>query len=192
MALTEAEGSALARLAAETVEAALRGLTTLAAPPGSAALAAPGASFVTLEATGELRGCVGTIEPARPLYLDVVRNAERAMRDPRLPPVTVADWPKLDVKVSVLGPLQPLPAATAAELARALRPHESGVLITDGQRRATYLPAVWEKLPDPESFVASLLAKGGWPAGPWPAGMRAWSYTSAEYRDAGPRDTITA
>jgi AmmeMemoRadiSam system protein A len=185
-----ADGAALVHLAAAVVQARLAGRPVPDEAPGRAALALPGASFVTLEAAGKLRGCIGTIEAARPLYLDVIRNAERAMRDPRLPPVEAAEWPALDIKVAVLTPGGPIPAGTRAAFLAALRPGVDGVLITDGQRRATFLPAVWAKMTDPERFVDALLAKGGWPAGDWPAGLTASTYTTAEYSDPAPRDPL--
>jgi AmmeMemoRadiSam system protein A len=149
------------------------------------ALAAVGASFVTLESRGRLRGCVGTIEANRPLHQDVVRNTLRAMRDPRLPPVVAADWPDLDVKVAVLTPGGPLPTTSRADLEAALRPGVDGVLLTDGWRRATFLPAVWAKLPDPAQFVAGLLGKGGWPG--WPEHVEASRYTTEVFVDPAPR-----
>lgn len=188
--LAPTDGAALARLAAATVRARLVGRPVPDAVPASAVLALPGASFVTLEAAGRLRGCIGTIEAAGPLYLDVVRNAERAMRDPRMPPVQAAEWPALDVKVAVLTPGGAIPAGTRAEFLEALRPGVDGVLITDGQRRATFLPAVWAKLTDPGRFVDSLLAKGGWPADAWPEGLVASTYTTTEYRDPSPRPPL--
>jgi AmmeMemoRadiSam system protein A len=185
-----ADGAALAHLAAAVVQARLAGRPVPDGVPDRAVLARPGASFVTLEATGKLRGCIGTIEAARPLYLDVIRNAERAMRDPRLPPVEAAEWPVLDIKVSVLTPGDAIPAGTRAGFMAALRPGVDGVLITDGRRRATFLPAVWAKISDPERFVDSLLAKGGWPVAEWPADLAATTYTTAEYRDPAPRDPL--
>jgi len=188
--LVPTDGAVLARLAEATVQARLLGRPVPTAVPARAALAEPGASFVTLEAAGKLRGCIGTIEAARPLYLDVVRNAQRAMRDPRMPPVEAAEWPALDVKVAVLTPGDTIPTGTRAEFVGALRPGVDGVLITDGPRRATFLPAVWAKLVDPERFVDSLLAKGGWPTDAWPAGLTASTYTTTEYRDPAPRDPL--
>lgn len=185
-----ADGAVLVRLAAAVVQARLAGRPVPDEVPHRAALALPGASFVTLEAAGKLRGCIGTIEAARPLYLDVIHNAERAMRDPRLPPVEAAEWPVLDVKVAVLTPGGPIPAGTRAEFTAALRPGGDGVLITDGRRRATFLPAVWTRLTDPGRFVDALLAKGGWPAGEWPAGLVASTYAASEYRDPAPRDPL--
>lgn len=197
-----ADGVALARLACDAIGVVLKGrelggpgvdvagpdgLGLDAMPPPGSPLWEPGASFVTIERAGALRGCVGTIAVSRPLCLDVVRNAEGATRDPRLPPVTLAEWPELDVKVSVLSALEPLDVAGPADLADALRPGVDGVLLAEGDRRATFLPSVWHKVGDPRRFIGALLAKGGWPAGQWPAGMRVSRYSCAEYVDRAPR-----
>jgi AmmeMemoRadiSam system protein A len=191
LSLTPAEGATLVRLAVAAIAARLRGLPADGRPPASAHLRAVGASFVTLESHGDLRGCIGTLEGVRPLYLDVSRNARRAMNDPRLPPVTVEDWSQLDVKVSVLSQPEPLPTASRAELVAALRPGIDGLILIDGGgRRATFLPAVWAKLPEPERFVAALLAKGGWPDCEWPEDLRAARYTSEEYADPAPRTPL--
>lgn len=194
------DGALLARLAAAAVGARLAGRRVESAVDGQPlpinvhefpALVAKAASFVTLERCGMLRGCVGSLEAARPLYRDVLRNAVRAMNDPRLPPVCLEDWPDLDVKVSVLGPPEPVPAASREALVAALRPGVDGLILTDGRRRATFLPAVWDKLPDPERYVAALLNKGGWPDGDeWPRGLAARRYVSKEFRDPAPREAF--
>lgn len=190
--LHASDGAVLARLAATAISARLAGAPPDGRPPATRTLRAMGASFVTLERAGTLRGCIGTLEPVRPLYRDVIHNAVRAMADPRLPAVTAADWPDLDVKVSVLSCAEPLPVAGLAELLAALRPGVDGLTLADGQRRATFLPAVWAKLPEPERFLNALLDKGGWPPGQWPAGITAQRYTAAEYRDPAPRGTCGA
>src|SRR5262245_8420113 len=138
--LSPTDGAVLARLAAAAVAARLAARPLDGRPPVSAALRAAGASFVTLEHNGKLRGCIGSLEPVRPLYRDVLRNAIRAARDPRLPPVTRAELPCLDIKVSVLSEPEPLPAATPAVLVAALRPGIDGVILTDDEHRATFLP----------------------------------------------------
>jgi AmmeMemoRadiSam system protein A len=189
-ALDPTDGASLARLAVVTVAARLRDQPVPDRIPTVSALAIDGASFVTLENDGRLLGCVGTIKAARPLYLDVIRNAQRAMRDPRLPPVTAADWPVLDVKVAVLSAPAPVSAASRDALVAALRPGIDGVLITDGTRRATFLPAVWGRLADPHEFLLALLLKGGWPEHGWPTQLAAWRYTTVEYRDLAPRGTL--
>jgi uncharacterized protein len=186
-ALADAEGAELMVLAVAAVAARLSGGAIRRPEPVSAALRACGASFVTLEVGGDLRGCIGTLEPARPLYLDVTRNAARAMRDPRLPPVTAADWPELDVTVSVLSTPQPMVAPDLEALLADLRPGVDGLLLTDGVRRATFLPKVWTKVPEPDRFVAALLRKGGWPDS-WPPRLAVRRYTAVEFHDRSPRE----
>jgi AmmeMemoRadiSam system protein A len=186
-ALTPDDGTVLAGLAVAAVAARLAGHPLDGASPLSTALQADGASFVTLRTSGELRGCIGTLKPVRPLYRDVTRNAVRAMTDPRLPPVTAGDWPRLDVSVSVLSPAEALPCADRAGLLAALRPGIDGLILSQGSRRATFLPTVWTRLSSPERFVNALLAKGGWPAGAWPSGLSASRYTTTEFHDRSPR-----
>jgi AmmeMemoRadiSam system protein A len=180
--LTTADGAVLARLAVTAVDARLGARPLDGRLPASRPLRALGASFVTLECAGALRGCIGTLEPVRPLYRDVVRNAVRASNDPRLPAVTAAEWPALAVKVSVLSCAEPLLVSGPADLLAALRPGVDGLILTDGRRRATFLPTVWGKLPDPRRFLAALLDKGGWPPGAWPPGLTAQRYTAQEYQ----------
>jgi AmmeMemoRadiSam system protein A len=190
-ALSRADGVRLARLAVSALETHLTGGTFAPDPPVSAVLNRPGASFVTLERDGVLRGCIGTIEVIRPLWCDVVRNAVRAATDPRLPAVTAADWPGLDVKLSVLGPWEPVPADAASTLVAQLRPGVDGLVLTDGTRRATFLPAVWSKLAEPDRFVAALLAKGGWSTKRWPDHLVAHRYRVVEFHDPAPRAALS-
>jgi AmmeMemoRadiSam system protein A len=184
--LTVADGVGLARFAARVVAATLAQEPVDGRAPRTPALRALGASFVTLQRRGELRGCIGSLEAVRPLYLDVARNAMRAMADPRLARVSEDDWPELDVSVSVLGPLSPLRVSTLDDLRRGLRPGVDGVVITAGQRRATFLPVVWEKLTDPEAFLSALLAKGGWPRDRLPTAASVCTYGVAEFHDPAP------
>lgn len=188
--LAPGDGQRLAGLAAAAVSARLTVRPLRYWPPGAPALRACGATFVTLEATGRLRGCIGTLDPVRPIYLDVVRNAIRAMADPRLPPVVVDEWPRLDVCVSVLSPPVVVEVTGRTDLLGALHAGTDGLILTDGVRRATFLPTVWAKLPDPDQFVAALLVKGGWPANGWPAGLRPLRYTATEFHDRSPRGPL--
>lgn len=141
----------------------------------------PGASFVSLERDGELIGCIGSLEPTRALWRDVAVNARAAaFADPRFPPLRPAEFDDTVVKVSVLSPLEPLPAARDALIA-ALRPGVDGVLLEVGEHRGTFLPSVWDKLPTPERFLDALLAKAELPSGDWPTAGRAWRYTTDEF-----------
>lgn len=145
------------------------------------ALREPRGVFVTLEVDGELNGCIGTIEPDEPLGVAVPRLAwAAAFADPRLPQLSAADYPSLEIKLSLLSPLEPLPAGSEAELVAALRPGIDGVVIRGRGTQATFLPAVWPKLGDPLTFVRHLEDKAGLRPGHWPAGMQAWRYTAEE------------
>ncbi|RSX49011.1 AmmeMemoRadiSam system protein B [Bifidobacterium callimiconis] len=126
----------------------------------------PGASFVTLTEGGRLRGCIGTLEAYRPLGRDIADHAiDAASRDPRFRPITASEYPLLDVEVSVLGKPEPMRATSRDELESELRPGEDGLIINDGRgHRATFLPQVWDDLPDPHDFVSHLLAKSGLPS----------------------------
>lgn len=131
----------------------------------SASLLERCATFTTLELGGELRGCCGTIEPRRPLLHDVWYNAwASAFADPRFPPVSAAELPGLSFAISVLTPLEPVPARSEAELIAALEPGADGLVLAYGSARATFLPAVWESVPEPREFLAHLWRKAGLPA----------------------------
>lgn len=161
-------------------------------PPG---LREPRASFVTLRSSdGELRGCIGELEPSRALVASVADRARAAaFGDPRFPPLCADELDALEIHVSVLLPLAPIDAPSEAGLIAQLRPGIDGLLIDDGLRRATFLPAVWNSLPDPGAFVHALRTKAGMADGVWPATLRAWRYEVEEIGPAaGERDRITA
>ncbi len=131
----------------------------------SASLLSPRATFTTLELDGELRGCCGTLEPRRPLLHDVWYNAwASAYSDPRFPPVSAAEIAAIRITISVLTPLEPVSARSEAELVAALEPGVDGLVIACGSVRATFLPAVWQSLPEPREFLAQLRRKAGLPA----------------------------
>ena len=143
------------------------------------ALYAPRATFATLRRDGQLRGCIGTLEALRPLVEDVAHNAfAAAFRDPRFPPLTRQEWPTVQLSLSVCSPPEPVPAASEADLLARLRPGIDGLTLEEQARRATFLPAVWEELPDPADFLQHLKRKAGWPAGYWSPTLRAYRYTT--------------
>ena len=140
------------------------------------------ASFVTLEADGRLRGCIGGLEATRPLAADVAHNAHgAAFADPRFPPVKEDEVEGLRIKISVLSPAARMQVASEAELVAALRPGVDGLVIEDGNKRATFLPSVWRGIPEPERFVRALAKKAGWPAGHWSDTVRVRRYTTEEF-----------
>lgn len=149
-----------------------------------AALAEPRATFVTLMRQHDLRGCIGTLEPQRPLLQDVIHNAQAAaFHDPRFPPLSLAELPEVEIEISVLSPPSPLPVRDRAELLRRLEPGRHGLVLQEGARRATFLPAVWESLPQPEDFLAALLHKAGLKRDYWSDGLRFHIYTTESFAE---------
>lgn len=147
-----------------------------------ARLRQPRATFVTLRLGGRLRGCVGALESARPLPRDVAVNAfAAAFRDPRFTPVTTVEFPDIEVHVSLLSPIEPLEARSEADLIRQLRPGVDGLIFEEGDRRGTFLPAVWRSLPSAGDFLAQLKAKAGLPPDYWSETLRAYRYTTEEF-----------
>ena len=119
-------------------------------------------AFVTLTKRGQLRGCIGNIYPDLPLAEAVATNAYRAaLNDPRFSPVGVDELGAIQVEVSVLSVPEPLAFSSPAELLQKLQPHVDGVVLNVGPRRSTFLPQVWEKLPQPNEFLDHLSAKAG-------------------------------
>lgn len=130
-----------------------------------------GASFVTLTKQGALRGCIGTLEARIPLAEDVREHTIAAARhDFRFPPVRPEEVKDIHIEVSILNPPQKIEYHDADELLQQLRPGIDGVIITDGIRRATFLPQVWEKIPSPSLFLCMLSEKAGLPPEAWKSG----------------------
>jgi AmmeMemoRadiSam system protein A len=141
-----------------------------------------GAAFVTLRRDGHLLGCIGTMEPSRPLATDVAAHAfDAAFRDPRLPAVTLDDWEHMDIEISVLGPLEVLDVHDRAALKAALRPGTDGVLLTSSEGRGTFLPSVWHQVRSPEEFLDMLWRKAGLRAGRWPSDLVVERYQVEEF-----------
>ncbi|MEW6119201.1 MAG: AmmeMemoRadiSam system protein B [Pseudomonadota bacterium] len=144
----------------------------------------PGASFVTLTRGGALRGCIGTLQAHRPLGDDVRENAvAAAFRDPRFAPLSRAEFEQVRVEVSVLSPSEPLAVANEAEALDRLRPHVDGVVFEYGHARSTFLPQVWEQLPEPADFLAHLKRKAGLAADFWSDTVRLSRYTVTKWKE---------
>ena len=174
---------------ASTLIAIAREAIVEAAPPGPGRtwreewLREPGATFVTLRMEGELRGCIGTIDPHRPLGDDVAHNGySAAYRDPRFVPVAPGEIGRLEVEVSLLTPRMPVPCASEAEALEKIRPGVDGIYIEYGAARATFLPQVWENLPDPLDFLCELRRKAGLPMRFWHPAMKVSRYGVEKYR----------
>ena len=162
--LTDAERQTLLHLAREAVELRVRGRKLPPLDPASLTpnLRAEGASFVTLTTGGALRGCIGALEAYQSLAADVREHAvAAALQDPRFPPVVENELNGIHIEVSRLTAPQLLEYSSSEDLLAKLRPHIDGVILKDGHRRATFLPQVWEKLPEPAAFLNNLCSKMG-------------------------------
>jgi AmmeMemoRadiSam system protein B/AmmeMemoRadiSam system protein A len=159
----EEAGRTLLLIARDAIESALfqRGRSFAG---GGGWLKLNGASFVTLSIGGRLRGCIGSLEIGRPLGEDVAANAlAAAFEDPRFPKLTREEWPDCSVEVSVLSAPKPMRFADEADLLAQLKPGEDGVILEHEGKRATYLPQVWESIPDKRIFLSELIKKAGLP-----------------------------
>jgi AmmeMemoRadiSam system protein A len=183
----------LARL---SLDRCVRGFSLPEVDPSSLAesLRSKAASFVTLRKSGELRGCMGNIIAQEPLYLSVIRNAQSsALRDPRFEAVRPEELSSIRIELSVLSPLQPLHCDTKAELLEWLRNTRPGVVLRVSGRSVTYLPQVWEMLPEPENFLRQLALKGGFDADAWRlSAAEIQVYTSQTIKEADPADGVRA
>ena len=139
----------------------------------------PGASFVTLKKSGQLRGCIGTLEAHQPLVTDIAHNAySAAFRDSRFNGVQPSELDDLEFELSILSEPEPMPVKSEADLLSHLRPNVDGLILQEGYRRSTFLPAVWESLGDPAEFVKHLKLKAGLPADYWSDTIRLSRYTA--------------
>ena len=157
-------GPALLRIAMTSMAYGMAGGKPLKLDPGlyPPSLGETVASFVTLHLAGKLRGCIGSPLAIKPLAVDVSDNAfGAAFKDPRFKPLTISELARIDFDVSVLSSPEPIAFASEAELIAGLRPGRDGLIISRGERRALFLPAVWKSISDPAGFLAQLKKKAG-------------------------------
>jgi AmmeMemoRadiSam system protein A len=128
-------------------------------------------TFVTLTMDGQLRGCIGHIVPQESLIDGIRTNAiNAAFRDPRFRPMSCEEWEKVKIEISILSDPKPLPYSNAEDLLKKLRPGIDGLIIKKGHHQATFLPQVWEQLPNKKDFLSHLCLKGGLDADAWRKG----------------------
>jgi len=162
--LTSEERAILLKLARQAMESAVHGtkLEPLDLKCLPESLRIHGATFVTLTKEGELRGCIGALEPQKALAEDVREHAiAAAQQDFRFPPVQSVELPMINIEISRLTAPQDLDYVSPQDLLTRLRPHVDGVIIWDSYNRATFLPQVWDKIPDAETFLSHLCLKMG-------------------------------
>lgn len=146
------------------------------------ALQTPRATFVTLHLHGQLRGCIGTLEAWRPLVRDVADNAfAAAFRDPRFSPLQESEFSQLEMHISVLTPPRPMSFTSEQDLIDQLVPGRDGLVLEQGHNRGTFLPAVWESLPEPRDFLCQLKRKAGLPENYWSDELRVSRYQVQEF-----------
>lgn len=182
--LSSQEKDRLRQVAAQGVAWAVAGRSeaALEAPECTGTLSMPGASFVTLRLNGQLRGCMGSLEAWRPLFLDVLHNAyASACRDPRFDPVSDEECPLLQLSISVLTDPECMKIESEADLIAQLRVGVDGLILSARGRSATYLPSVWSQLPGPKVFVEELKRKAGWSRDFWSSDIVARRYRSIEF-----------
>lgn len=164
--LSSQEKDVLLKIAREAIQYATEGrdIPVLDLSQYSEILQDDGASFVTLnrKTDGQLRGCIGALEAYQPLVLDVQYHAvAAALEDYRFLPVTSSEVPNLKIEISRLTPPIPVNYSNPGDLSKLIKPGVDGVIIRDGFRKATFLPQVWEQLPNPEDFLDHLCGKMG-------------------------------
>ena len=186
--LTDADGDVLLGLADAAIRHGLSGFGPLIPELDDlpTALRRNGAAFVTVRVHGQLNGCIGSMQADEPLGVAVARHAwQAAFADPRLPRLTSADYPDVDLHVSVLSPMEPIEAASAAVVLDQLTVGIHGLLLRVGSRRATFLPSVWDSVSDPREFLRLLFRKAGLPVDPWvdpwPHDITAFRYRTQDF-----------
>jgi AmmeMemoRadiSam system protein A len=141
------------------------------------------ATFVTLEIGGQLRGCIGMLEACRPLGEDVSNNAfSAAFRDPRFLPLSQAEFDALEISISILSPPEEITFSDEEDLLNQIRPGIDGLILEEDFRKGTFLPSVWEQLPEKESFFEHLKLKAGLSIGYWTDTLRVFRYTTEYIR----------
>lgn len=137
------------------------------------------ACFVTLRIDDLLRGCIGNIVPRETLVESVANNAySAAFDDPRFGALHSDEFPLLGIEISILSELQPMAFDSEQDLIAQLQPDVDGLVLTAGDHSATFLPSVWEQLPQPGNFLAHLKEKAGIDADSWPDDIVAERYTT--------------
>ncbi len=139
-------------------------------------------SFVTLHLKKQLRGCIGALEARESLVVDVAKHAfAAAFHDPRFPSLNQNEFASIELEISILSPQQEIPCESEAQLLQQLRPGTDGLVIRDGVNTSTFLPSVWEQIPEPQAFLSQLKIKAGLLPTHWSANFKAYRYTTLSF-----------
>lgn len=177
--LSEDQQKYLLNLASDSIRHGLKQGVPLAVDPAHLPpeLKSVRASFVTLEKQGQLRGCIGCLVASRPLAEDIAENAySAAFQDPRFPPLREHEWEGLAIHLSLLTTAEPMDFSSEQDLLGQLQPGIDGLILAEGSRRGTFLPSVWEQLPNPAEFLQHLKLKAGLPATYWSDSIKILRY----------------
>lgn len=186
------QGTVLLAMARDAIEAALGTGTEPQADPATASamdqasgwLQDFASTFVTLTQSEQLRGCIGTLEAWRPLRDDVQANAvAAAFRDPRFEPLHPRELRHTCVEVSLLSAPTAIEFTNETDALSQLRPGIDGIVLEHGHHRSTFLPQVWEQLPDPVEFMSHLKQKARLPAHFWAQDLRLHRYTVTKWKE---------
>jgi AmmeMemoRadiSam system protein A len=172
------ERALLLRLVHQTIAAELRGERVTAGPAPLPHLNQPRGAFVTLHLEGQLRGCVGFIQPTRGLYLTIVEAAlNAAFHDPRFLPVSEEEAPELEVEISVLSPPRPI-------LPEEIVVGRHGLVVARGLCRGLLLPQVAvEQEWDAPTFLEQTCLKAGLPTDAWKRGATLQAFTAEVFAE---------
>jgi uncharacterized protein len=185
--LTNEQQQTLLKIAKDSIQHGLTTGTPLSVNLAdySAELTLQRATFVTLEKHQQLRGCIGMLTAVRPLIEDVADNAfSAAFRDPRFPPVAANELDELEIHISILTPSEPMIFTSEADLLSQIQPDIDGLILQEGGRRGTFLPSVWEQLPDPKQFLRHLKQKAGLPPDYWSDSIKVSRYHTEMIRQS--------
>ncbi|MFW2374236.1 MAG: AmmeMemoRadiSam system protein A [Gammaproteobacteria bacterium] len=139
----------------------------------------PGASFVTLHIHQQLRGCIGTLEAYQPLIKDVSDHAyAAAFHDNRFPALTEQEAQNLDIHLSILTPARAIDFHSESDLIKQLQPGIDGLILEAEYKKGTFLPSVWETLPEPKDFLNHLKIKAGLPGHYWSDDIKISRYST--------------
>jgi hypothetical protein len=182
--LAPSERATLLEIARASIQHGLYHQEPLAPEPAAfaPALRQRRATFVTLHRRGQLRGCIGTLEARAPLVIDVAAQAyAAAFEDPRFPRLDALELVDLELHISVLSPAQPLRFSGESDLLRQLQPGIDGLILRYREKRGTFLPAVWESLPQSQAFFRQLKLKAGLAEDFWADDMSVERYTAESF-----------
>lgn len=186
MQLTAEQQQQLLQMARDSIAHGLQSGSALQPDPAALddVLKSSAACFVTLTLQNNLRGCIGHLQAVLPLYQDVCDNAfAAAFRDPRFPALQEKELVDIRLEISILTPAEAMHFKHEADLLRQLKPGIDGLILEDGSHRGTFLPSVWEALPDRQDFLKQLKRKAGLPAGHWSDSLQVSRYETMAFSE---------